>query len=260
MPPTDDTAREARALWNQLLVRALRRGVPYADAQDLAGQAVLKALEAFTPERGSFEALCGTIHANLVKNWWRDRKPTEPWDDGRHDRPGAADPGADAEQKEWREMCQRVADLILADLDPQEAALFLALGEQCREAERATVAAAARRVGIETLEAWNVFRRIQRKARQHLQRFLGPETALSVKGMPGPATEIAKLNESKVMLDRDMACEDALRYSDAVIDPGRQLWSTAVLAQISAGCDAGFGAFSAQLTAEQRRRLSANLV
>ena len=257
MEPTNPTTYNALTLWRRLLVRALRRGVPYADAQDLAGHAILNALEAFAPERGDFVPFCGTIHSNLLRNWWRDRKPTEPWEEDRHDGPGDDDPSTESERRELQAMHTQIADLILAELDPEEAALFLTLGDQCRKAERAAVSSAARQLGIEPLAAWNVFRRIQRKARPFLARFL----ALAANDVEPFAYDVGVVEsrKSSILPERDMEIQHLESDSEAVFRSCSTSWIISPLAYIAAGGDAGFGSFAEQLTAEQRGRLFACL-
>ncbi len=253
MEPTTSGSAAELALWRNLMVRALRRGVPYADAQDLASQAMLKALAGHLPERGPFAPFCGTIHANLLRNWWRDRKPAEPWDEESHDQPGPDDPQAAFADEEERVLFAQIADRILAALDAEEAALFLALGDQCREAERAAVSAAARELGIRPLTAWNIFRRIQRKAKPFMAEFaaLG-ETRMTLR---------EPLADLRAIVKRVLP---AARPSEAEEDRSSMLaWEPPLLfsplAQAAAAADAGFGAFAARLEPAQRARLSALL-
>jgi hypothetical protein len=129
-------------------VAALRTGVAYEDARDLASQTLLKAMQSFDGARGRFAPFCHTVHRNLLKNHWRDRKPTvefEPEDDPRE----APDTPHDRfVSEEMRAMMHDVADRILESLDPGEAAFFLTLSEVCDETGSALVSEAARRLGL----------------------------------------------------------------------------------------------------------------
>ncbi len=262
-PIASGTAAEL-ALWRDLTMRALRRGVPYADAQDLAGQAILKALEAYAPERGGFAPFCGTIHANLLRNWWRDRKPSEPWDEQAHDLPGPDDPHAAVADEEERAMYAQISERILAALEPDEAALFLILGEQCREAERAAVSAAARRLGIAPLKAWDLFRRIRRKARPMLAEFVAVQAMPAMRAEePRVEHEAPELAEEEIDLSQTFSALGAPAWVPRRLRLGhlmdRVLGLPSPLARVAAGADAGFGAFAARLAPEQRARLSACL-
>jgi hypothetical protein len=154
------------ALWKGLVSQALRAGVPYEAARDLASQALLRALEAFNGARGEFGPFCRTILANLVRNHWRDRKPTEPHDPESDLRAAPDSPLDDVLTREVREQMRDLADRLLAVLAPAEAAFFLALTEVAGEAEMVAVTAAARRLGLVPAKGWDLFRRIQRKARR----------------------------------------------------------------------------------------------
>jgi hypothetical protein len=250
MEPSPAASAAEAALWRSLMVRALRRGVPREEAEDLAGQAFAKALEGFAPERGSFEAFCGTIHANLLRNWWRDCKPTEPWDDQAHERPAPDDQHAAVVDEEERAMYRDIAARILAVLDPDEAALFLALGDICREAERAGVSAAAHRLGLEPLAAWDIFRRIQRKARPFVAEF---DVASEPPGvLRAPAADVCERSVRREILPGTPDHGPAM----IPIDPWHLL---SPLFRVAACADAGFANFAAGLSAEQRDRLAACL-
>ncbi|MFN0151108.1 MAG: RNA polymerase sigma factor [bacterium] len=171
MTTNRDAGNEEIALWRRLVVVALRSGVRYEDAQDLASQAILQGLKSHDASRSPFAAFCHTIHANLLKNTWRDRKTTVEFDPEIDQRPDPRDHRDRLVLEEIREMMSKIAEKILAELTPEEAALFLTLAELYDSAERAAVSEAARRLGIEPLRGWDIFRRIQRKARHLSDEF-----------------------------------------------------------------------------------------
>ncbi len=251
------------ALWRSLMLRAFRRGVPRPEAEDLASQALLKALQAHVPERGDFAPFCVAIHANLLRNWWRDRKPTEPWDEQMHDLSGPDDPHADLADQEERAMFQHIADRILSVLEPDEAALFLAMGDLARDAERAAVSAAARRVGLAPLKAWDVFRRIQRKARAFTGDFA---VVSSCRPLPLVMDELRGDIERVTVREPQPRPQDEPEEPPAVAEEMPLRWAAHArpglfpsLFRIAAHADAGFSAFAAGLTPEQRGRLAALL-
>jgi DNA-directed RNA polymerase specialized sigma24 family protein len=239
------------ALWKGLVGQALRVGVPYEEARDLASQAVLRALEAFDGARGEFGPFCRTILANLVRNHWRDRKPTEPHDPESDPRAAPDDPLDDILTREVREQMRDLADRLLAVLAPPEAAFFLALAEVAREAEEAGVTAAARRLGLAPAKGWDLFRRIQRKARHleepHALRMDWTET-LSAPIMPHSLlqADVDRVSDDSVVL------REGLRSSGA---DGSSPWPPALL--LLAGCaSAGFGDFADALAPADRARLA----
>lgn len=226
------------ALWRSMVARASRSGVRYEDAQDLASEAVRKALAAHEPGRGPFGPFCRAIHANLLKNYWRDRKSTVELDPEMDDRESGSNPLDEVAFEEGREMMRRIADRILETLDPQEAAFFLALAEACQDVESVAVTAAARRLGIDPIEGWNRFRRIQRKARRHMGEY-----EITMESRPAEPLREAPAASLPPMLD-------AL----AIPDEGDGL-----LLAVAGSTSAGYERFAARLDEEERRRLSALL-
>ncbi|MHB8079556.1 MAG: sigma-70 family RNA polymerase sigma factor [Candidatus Krumholzibacteriia bacterium] len=234
------------ALWKGLVGQALRVGVPYEEARDLASQALLKALEAFDGGRGEFGPFCRTILANLVRNHWRDRKPTEPHDPETDPRAAADDPFADICSREVRELMRDLADRLLAVLEPPEAAFFLALAEVAREAETVAVTAAARRLGLEPLKGWDLFRRIQRTARR-LQA--PPSFMVSAARLAPPAPP--SILRSPVVTD-EQARDDGF----ASPPPARSAAGSPALLLLAGCASAGFGDFAATLAPAARARLA----
>lgn len=167
--PVDSEAQIA--LWRRLVLRGTQCGVGYADAQDLAGQALLKALETFDGARGAFAPFCRTVHANILRNHWRDRKTLEAFDPEREDHADPRDPIEDHMDREMREKLREIADRILSELSPEQAAFFLALREAHEEIEYGAVSEAARLLGIPPLRGHDLYKQIRRKARKHLGRF-----------------------------------------------------------------------------------------
>jgi len=196
-------------LWRDLLRFALRRGVPWAAAEDLVGETVLKALERFDGARGEFAPFCRAILANLAKNWRRDRKPHDPLDD--QPLPAPDDPAADAAQREVLALMRQLTAQIMAELAPDEAAFLLALGQALEEAESRAVAHAARSLGLSALKGWDMLRRIQRKAARHEARFQLLAEA------PAPAPMIMRMPADEILEIPDAAREAPFTLSDQVL-------------------------------------------
>ncbi len=281
--PHDSSGHRAeQALWRALVRRGLRTGMLLEEAQDLASRTFVKALDSYDPRRGSFDAFCRTIHGNLMKNHWRDRKPLEPIDE----KTGAVDDRIDPleilTEREEQTIMRTLSDRILAALDPEEAAFFLALSDILFQTERVVVSQAAARLGMKPLQGWDIFRRIQRKARPMMDEF---REALS------PVAEKTQWQESDIRFSRppagprlkgaafgDDAAEGAptkrvpawrshpipqgpppAESSDEVVmqgPPERSFPFLSLLVLAGACADAGYEKFSAGLTAEQRERLA----
>jgi DNA-directed RNA polymerase specialized sigma24 family protein len=249
-------------LWRHLVARAAHKGIRYEDAQDLASRTFEKAIETYDPARGSFDPFCRTIHSNLMKNYWRDRKQHEPLDpdDDRHASTG--DFLEDMLTGEVAKMMRAIGDKILAVLEPEEQAFFLTLAEVMGVAEKAAVSEAARRLGLEPLVGWNIFRRIQRKARPFTGEF---ESAAIEDTVCRSAVAYADT------WDEDAVPFEAPGAPSAPAPPpsldeeaplSAPVWRRAfglspLLFLASACADAGFERFASSLTAEQRARLAA---
>jgi DNA-directed RNA polymerase specialized sigma24 family protein len=173
MASAEPDPRPLEALHRQLVARGLRTGIHLEDAQDLAGQTFMNALRSHDEGRGPFRPFCFTVHANLLRNHWRDRKPMIDIDDLPDEPMATGDPFTDLLSHEERETFRALADRILARLDPEEAAFFLTLSDVIADAVRAAVTEAARRMRITPLKGWDIFRRIQRKARADREEFEG---------------------------------------------------------------------------------------
>jgi hypothetical protein len=264
------------ALWRRLVAAGLRAGARYEDAQDLSSQAILRALEAHDPARGAFEPFCRAIHANLLKNHWRDRRPTREFDPEMDGGVDGFDPQVWLVILEDREMLRDISDRILAALEPEEAVFFLALAEAYRETERAAVTAVARRLGHEPLRGWDIFRRIQRKARRHLQDYLHtvePQRDLEACRSGFADAEAPPPDFAASPASDEIAAADAFRSRREVFDreppaepdfasrlasvPEHRPNPLLMLASLCA--TAGHERFAAALTAEQRSRLAALL-
>jgi hypothetical protein len=236
--------KEQLALWRQLMVAALRTGIPRENAEDLASEALKQALVAYDPARGPFGPLCRTTHRNLVKNYWRDRKPTVELDPEDDSLATGGDPLWEIADREEAEMMRAIAEKILAELDPLEAAFFLTLGEICRRAEPVVVSRAARKLGMTPQRGWDVLRRIRRISRAHRDEYFGLRDAV-----------MYQETSHEDLFQRRMESPPAPTWR-AELDPA----PPDTLPFLAAACaTAGFERFDASLSAEQRARLASLL-
>ncbi|HTY23709.1 MAG TPA: sigma-70 family RNA polymerase sigma factor [Desulfomonilaceae bacterium] len=153
-----------RSFYDSLVRSATSRGILFADAQDLAGDAVERALASFDPAKGEFPAFCHTILSNLMKNYWRDRKRTEEYADV--DGPADPEPFIDALElaESVREIRAAVSE-IKKNLSPQENTFLKHLQDVLDQSGPRAISEAARRTGLTPAKGWDLFRKIQRKAK-----------------------------------------------------------------------------------------------
>lgn len=152
-----------QTLWMGLLKTARIKGIPDDAAEDLVGDAILKAFEKFDPERGRFAPFSRKILENLIKNFWRGHRPNVPFEDI-PEPPDPDNPYLLVEGKENVREVIRMARQIADKLDAEERKLFEALREVLREQDTRAVSEAARRIGLSAQKGWDLFRRIQRKS------------------------------------------------------------------------------------------------
>ena len=165
--------------WSHLLGIALSYGLPLADAEDLVSETLIKALDHFEPERGAFPVFCRTILRNNLKNYWRDRKlHLELHPDSLSDTDPAALNRYDHAHVAY------VLECISGELTEDEREFLMMLGNVLQEMESRAVSEAARRLGLPASKGWDVFRRIQRKARKHRAAFLAEEGISAVTEQP----------------------------------------------------------------------------
>ncbi len=149
--------------WDRLLMAALRRGVPLPDAEELVSDSLLKAIDSFEPQRGAFYPFCSTILLNKIRNFWRDRDPSYHPPDGFEFPDDAPHP---FEVEEDMRLMREMIDEILRALSPEEASFLKHLGVVMEEMEDRAISETARQLSISPSKGWDIFRRIQRKARQ----------------------------------------------------------------------------------------------
>ncbi len=148
--------------WDRLVKIVYGKGVPYIDAEDLVSATLQVALENYDDERGEFFPFCHEILRNKIKNFWRDRRIHDPIDEV--DIPDTFYAAAFEEVQE-RERMKEMIERIQNVLTEEEKEFLNALGRVYEEFEDAAVSQAAVAVGLEPLKGWNIFRRIQRKAK-----------------------------------------------------------------------------------------------
>ena len=159
-----------RSFYDSLVRSATSRGILFADAQDLAGDAVERALASFDPAKGEFPAFCHTILSNLMKNYWRDRKKTEEYPNVE----GPMDPEPFIAALELAESVREIRAAlseIKKKLSPKENAFLKHLQDVLDESGPRAISEAARRTGLTPAKGWDLFRKIQRKAKGMSAKF-----------------------------------------------------------------------------------------
>jgi hypothetical protein len=138
--------------------------VSYEDREEIVNDSILKALESFDSEKGSFESLCRVILKNKIINFKRDNRELFFLI--------ALDDYEEIlsveeilwEEKESNELAARFLDKLKSELEDIETKLFNEVYASCGAKERINITMAAENIGIDPGKAWDTFRKIQRKA------------------------------------------------------------------------------------------------
>jgi DNA-directed RNA polymerase specialized sigma24 family protein len=155
------------ALWVRLVGTGIRMGLSFQDAEDVAQESILAAMAAFDPARGDFGGLAYTACRNRARNALSRRRPTVPVEEstGADTPVDRSDPLGDLLDSRHGREIERLSAAVLALLDDEEARLFYEVGRVLEERDSRAVSEAARHMGLSAQRGWDLFRRIQRKAR-----------------------------------------------------------------------------------------------
>lgn len=153
---------------NSLIVFAKRYKVPYEDIEEIVNDSILVALHSFDKDRGSFEAYCRVILKNRLRNFIRDHFEVlilASIDDKNEYENIYRFVKENLNKEEIEiEFKQKLSKIYLI-LDNDEK-LFLDQIQKTYTPEKGiSISDAARNIGIEPLKGWDLFRKIQRKAR-----------------------------------------------------------------------------------------------
>ncbi|MCB0728648.1 MAG: sigma-70 family RNA polymerase sigma factor, partial [Ignavibacteriae bacterium] len=132
--------------------------------EDIVSEAIVKALEHFDEDRGSFESLCLVIIKNKIFNLTKHNKYLyllvlidEAGD--------IIDPDPKTiEKKEQNIISLKYIDELKKKLSEDELKLLNAYYELCESTDKPSISEASRMIGIEPNKGWDIFRRIQKKA------------------------------------------------------------------------------------------------
>lgn len=140
------------------------------DAEELVNDTILKALKYFDNDKGSFESLCKVILKRKIFNFKRDNKEFYiifSIDD--------ENILSDLYRSELNINKQNIRNEYYAELlsgliellNDGERTLLEQIYKSSDKTGKISISLAANKLGIKPLEAWNIFRRIQRKAKKY---------------------------------------------------------------------------------------------
>lgn len=149
---------------NKLLDYSRRFNIRFEDLEELVNDSILKALDNFDSERGSFESLCIVILKHKIFNFKRDN----PFlyflvllDE--NENIFKADEKS-IEEKESIEKASNFLNELKTKLSVDEIKLVNEIYNMCETSTKLSISKASKNIGIEPLKGWDIFRKIQRKA------------------------------------------------------------------------------------------------
>ena len=162
---------------DNLLSYSNRFNIRYEDAEEIVNDSILKALDHFDNEKGSFEGLCKVILKRKIFNFKRDNvyllllicidenEVIIKADD------------ISFEEKENNALALTFLNKLNNLLDEGEAKLLSEIYNTCDSLNKISISKASKNIGLEALKGWDIFRKIQRKAKT-LQETAGEEIIL----------------------------------------------------------------------------------
>lgn len=149
---------------NKLLDYSRRFKIPFEDIEEIVNDSILKAIENFDSERGSFESLCIVILKHKVLNFKRDNSYLYflVLLDENENIFEAND--RSIEDKENVEMALKFLSKLRNELSEEERKLFNEIYDMCENSGKMSISKASKNIGVEPLKGWDLFRKIQRKA------------------------------------------------------------------------------------------------
>lgn len=208
---------------NKLIDYSKRFKIPFEDLEELVNDSILKALDNFDSERGSFESLCMVILKHKIFNFKRDN-PFLYFLVLLDENENVLE--ADDESIEDRENIEIALNFlkeIKSELSEDELKLFNEIYNMCESSNKISISKASKNIGIEPLKGWDIFRKIQRKSNSISidKKLLGfYDTSL-------PEWEIVNRAEESVNEDQPyyLTQKNKFSFSDDVINKLNSLYS-----------------------------------
>jgi len=149
---------------NNLISNARGWNIPYEDIEEIVNDTILKALENFDNEKGSFECYCRLILKNKIINFKTGNKDLFlliTIDDNEDILPADIQ---SFEKKENNLLALKFLEKLKHRLADDEVILFNEIYKSCENPDKINISKASRVIGIDPERGWEIFRKIQRKA------------------------------------------------------------------------------------------------
>ncbi|HMS64635.1 MAG TPA: sigma factor [Ignavibacteria bacterium] len=162
---TEISAKNFIKFRNKLLSFSRQFNISHEDAEEIVNDSIMKALDYFDNDRGSFEGLCKVIIKNKIFNFKRDNVHLlilividEDED--------IIDTDFDSiEDKENNVFALTFLNKLKKLLDKDELNLLEEIYKTCDSLNKISISKASANIGLKPLKGWDIFRKIQRKAK-----------------------------------------------------------------------------------------------
>lgn len=162
--PQDFLNKNFKKFRESLLLYSGRFNVSYEVREELINDVILIAIDSFDHDKGSFESYCRVILKNKILNFKRDKKDLFIFislDDCEEMLP---DYDISIESKENIKSVVLFFEKLKVKLSNNELELFNEIYKICDSINKVNITKASGNIGIGVSTAWNIFRKIQRKA------------------------------------------------------------------------------------------------
>ncbi len=162
--PHDFLNKNFNIFREKLLSYSNQFNVSYEAREEMVTDTILAAIDSFDHDKGSFEGYCRVILKNKIFNFMKDKKNLlviTSLDDLEEILPAHE---ISIEAKENEKSTLMFFEKLKNELNPDELEVFNATMETCDELSKINITKVSEKIGIRTDVAWNIFRKIQRKA------------------------------------------------------------------------------------------------
>ncbi len=202
---------------NSLLAYGRKFNIPYEDVEELANDAIVKAIEDFIEDRGNLEAFCKVIFKNKLLNFQKTLKSKYIILIIEDENIYKGDDGLYYDKYENTLLSQKFTESLSQSLDESELKFFNAFKIVCEQSSKKLIAETSRALKIDNAKGWDLFRKIQRKANNLWARNFSDRHDTSVKCVEEiPSQDY--ISFQKVAVKKDMLEDAVLLGGDKVKD------------------------------------------
>ncbi|HRJ99813.1 MAG TPA: hypothetical protein PL089_09400 [Ignavibacteria bacterium] len=147
-----------------LLLYGRKFNIPYEDVEEIANDAIVKAIQDFIEDRGNFESFCKVIFKRRLINFQKTIKANYFLLIIDEDEIFRNADGDDYENFEKNRISKEFIESVKDSFSDEEKNFFEILYQVCEQTDIKLIAEASRIIGVSNAKGWDIFRKIQRKS------------------------------------------------------------------------------------------------